>query len=295
MYEAEIVGQCLGTELLQQEISCNKASNVADNLACIQAVTNRHPCPAHYLLNQLVQAAERLAKRHPAIDLTLRWVPGHKGIEGNELADAEAKKAARGDSSPEELLPRWLRNVTLPRSLAKVRQVFNQRLREQAREEWKSSPRAENMDRIDPGMPSKAFSKMAERLPRKQASLLIQLRTGHVPLQQHLHRMRKADVPTCPQCGLTKETVYHFLMECAAYNEERAERERHAGPASRSIKDLLSRLALLPSLFRYIHDTQRFLPTYGPLTLDGKEKEKERGAGRNTGGRLAEDHRRGRQ
>ena len=123
----------------------------------------------------------------------------------------------------------------------------------------------------DPGMPSKAFSKIAERLPRKQASLLIQLRTGHVPLQQHLYRMHKVDSPICPKCGTTKETVYHFLMECAAYNGARAERERQAGPASRSIKDLLSRPALIPPLFRYIHDTQRFQAMYGPLALKGKE------------------------
>ena len=139
------------------------------------------------------------------------------------------------------------------------------------------------MDRIDPGMPSKAFCKMAERLPRRQASLLIQLRTGHVPLQQHLHRLRKVDTPICPMCGITNETVYHFLMECAAYNEERAERERRAGPASRSIKDLLNRPTMLSPLFRYIHDTQRFLATYGPLALKGKEEDREREALRGGG------------
>jgi len=31
-------------------------------------------------------------------------MPGHEGIIGNELADEEVKKAAHGDSSPQQLL-----------------------------------------------------------------------------------------------------------------------------------------------------------------------------------------------
>jgi len=225
------------------------------------------------MIDRLLGAIERLERRHPNIDLTLRWVPGHKGVDGNELADVEAKKAARGDSSPVEDLPGWLREK-LPASLSKVRQTQNERLARLAEAEWKESPRAARMDRIDPTMPSKKYGKLAERLPRRQASILIQLCTEHVPLQKYLFRIQKEDSPLCPSCRTTRETVYHFLMECPAHNEHRDRLARDAGPAARSIKDLLSAPNMLTPLFRYIHDTGRFAAAYGDLALKDSDPDK---------------------
>jgi len=267
VYEGEIIGLTLGVTLLRREISCAKASTAADNLACLHASTNRKPHPAHYLIDKLLRAIESLERRHPNIDFTLRWVPGHKGIEGNELADVEAKKAARGDSSSVEDLPSWLRETELPASLSRVRQTRNEEITRLAKAEWKGSPRAERMNRIDPEMPSKKYLKLAEKLPRKQASILIQLRTEHAPLQRYLFRIQKADTPVCPSCGRTRETVYHFLMECPAHNEHRDRLARDAGPAARSIKDLLNSPNTLKPLFRYIHDSGRFAAAYGDLEL----------------------------
>lgn len=85
----------------------------------------------------------------------------------------------------------------------------------------------EKMDRIDSGMPSNAYCKLAERLPRRHVSILIQPRTEHVPLQQYLHRIRQADSPICQQCDSgAKEMVYHYLLECWGHARvERSELE----------------------------------------------------------------------
>ncbi|KAH9838262.1 uncharacterized protein C8Q71DRAFT_856224 [Rhodofomes roseus] len=185
-----------GVALLHREIQCRAASNAADNTASLRASQNRKPHPAHYLVDRLLRAIDKLKQRHPGIDFTMRWVPGHRGIEGNERADEEAKKAARGDSSPVEDLPGWLREK-LPVSVSKLRQCLHDTIKQKAKEEWRNSPRAEKMDRIDSGMPSNAYRKLAERLPRRHASILIQLRTEHAPLQRHLHRIRQVDSPIC--------------------------------------------------------------------------------------------------
>ena len=108
VYEGEVIGIALGIELLHRERTCRTASCAVDNTASLRAVQNRKPHPAHYLVDELLKRIEALQRRHPGIDLTLRWVPGHKGIDGNEQADKEAKKAARGDSSPVHSLPAWL-------------------------------------------------------------------------------------------------------------------------------------------------------------------------------------------
>lgn len=173
---------------------------MADNTASLRAIQNHKPHPAHHLVDELLQRIEALQRRHPGIDLTLRWVPGHKGIEGNELEDKEAKKAARGDSSLVEDLPGWLRRGG---TVSKLHQSLNATMAGRAKEEWHRSPRAMRMDRIDERMPSKTYRKLVEKLPRRstrsiepslpskqylqlisslprrQASLLTQLRTEH--------------------------------------------------------------------------------------------------------------------
>jgi ribonuclease HI len=46
-----------------------------------------------------------LRKKHPGIRIAIRWTPGHKGIEGNERADEEAKKVITEGSSNQDELP----------------------------------------------------------------------------------------------------------------------------------------------------------------------------------------------
>jgi hypothetical protein len=41
---------------------------------------------------------------------------GHEGIEGNKLADREAKEAAKSRTSDTKLLPRYLRKLILTNS-----------------------------------------------------------------------------------------------------------------------------------------------------------------------------------
>jgi hypothetical protein len=52
-------------------------------------------------------------KKKTKYALIIRWTAGHEGIEGNEAADVEAKKAAEGQSSEKHLLPTYLRKLLL--------------------------------------------------------------------------------------------------------------------------------------------------------------------------------------
>jgi ribonuclease HI len=40
-----------------------------------------------------------LKKKHSGIRLEIKWVPGHQGVDGNEQADEQAKKAITEGSS----------------------------------------------------------------------------------------------------------------------------------------------------------------------------------------------------
>jgi|SRR5882762_4048434 len=62
---------------------------------------------------------------------------------------------------------------------------------------------------------------MADSLPRKHASLLIQLCTGHAPLNKHLFNMKCTDSPVCPACKDAYKTMHHFLLSCPVYEHHR--------------------------------------------------------------------------
>ncbi|KAF5378885.1 hypothetical protein D9615_006982 [Tricholomella constricta] len=126
VYEAEIVGLTLGLHLLTST-SRNLRSITAigsDSQAAIKALGNQRPHPAHYLLDYVHTAAEKLhvkqdriaraSERRTAlrrgnkwtdrtrkvINLQIHWTPGHVDFGPNERADELAKIAATGTSSP---------------------------------------------------------------------------------------------------------------------------------------------------------------------------------------------------
>ena len=117
-------------------------------------------------------------------------------------------------------------------------------------------------------MPSKKYLKLIEGLSRSKASLLIQLRTGHVPLSSHLHRIHCADSPICAHCRMAVETVLHYITLCPAFNNHRMLLLREGRRHALSLPRLLNDTKLIPHLFRYIARTGRFRETFGDLQED---------------------------
>ena len=125
------------------------------------------------------------------------------------------KKAERDGSSPQDWLPKSCRGC-IPKSKSTVIQRQRGVSKSKAAEALRRSPRYQRLCEMDPSMPSTKFCKDMTGLPRGRASLLIQLRTGHVLLARHLHRIGKAESPICPACRAHNETVHHYLLVCPA-------------------------------------------------------------------------------
>ena len=111
---------------------------------------------------------------------------------------------------------------------------------------------------INPSMPSPRFRRDTQGLECCKASLLIQIRTRHVPLQAHLCRISKVESPMCLKCHKVDEMVSHYLTACAAFATQRGHMERHLQRATKSVRTLLMNPKAFPCLFRYIHDMRRF-------------------------------------
>ena len=182
-------------------------------------------------------------------------MPGHKDFELNERADAEAKSAAQGHSSDAKFLPPLLRK-RLPLSISALCQSHSESLKKRWRRRWKNSERENLLQTIDNSALSKKYLRLIKGLDRRQASLLFQLRSGHIGLNHHLFHIRKSETPSCPLCqGITVETVKHFLLECPHYACERHELHQKLCCNAGSLSFLLNSPAAVLPLLKFVHST----------------------------------------
>jgi len=97
VYKGECVGMMLGLELIRRETGwVLEATMGIDNQAAITATGTGKPATGSYIVDKIHASYQKVMERHSWLKLTLGWVPGHKGIPGNERADEEAKRAAGG-------------------------------------------------------------------------------------------------------------------------------------------------------------------------------------------------------
>ena len=181
---------------------------------------------------------------------------------GNEKVDELAKDAADGHSIGRERLPHLLRNA-LPISASAIKQEFHRKIKVKWENGWEESDRSRRLADIDDNFPFTGFRKRTNALSRSQASLITQIRCGHIPLNSYLYRINKSETDLCQACldgedNLhCKETVRHFLFECTAF---RAEREELVGKISRShlnLRDIMADTNRMRALATFIRKTGR--------------------------------------
>lgn len=190
--------------------------------------------------------------------VTFIWTPGHEGVEGNKKADEAAKLVAQGESSPHSTLPTLIRKKILPISISATHQILKKNMKLRWKHKWTTSPRFEHTHKIDLLLPSDYYLDIIDQLCCNQASLLTQLRTGQVPLNAILHRMKHSNTPDCPHCGQGhRELIIHFLLTCPLYSSARRLLQFELGREAHSIPFLLGCRTAIPHLLHYISNTRR--------------------------------------
>ena len=81
--------------------------------------------------------------------------------------------------------------------------------------------------RIDTALPGSHTREIYDEWPWEGRSVLGQLRTGMVRLNDYLHRIQATTSEQCA-CGHARETVEHFLFHCSLWEEQRKELRRDA-------------------------------------------------------------------
>ena len=131
VHEAELAGILLGLHLIGMERKNSTTFMLgSDNQATIKAFQSNLRSPGHHLTREALCLAHQIhqRKRTTKYVLTIRWMAGHEGIEGNKAMDQEAKKAAEGLTSDIMRLPSYLRKP-LPTNPSAIKRAHNNRLK----------------------------------------------------------------------------------------------------------------------------------------------------------------------
>jgi hypothetical protein len=116
--------------------------------------------------------------------VTVRWIPAHVGIPGNEAADQAAKEATgwREDGCSQQ-------PADAPAQLYPLRTTLRRWCKVQAERQWIRAWREDRKGRATyrhTPTPTKKVLQLHERLSKRESALLVQLRTEKIGLNDFL-------------------------------------------------------------------------------------------------------------
>lgn len=201
IFQAEIVAIMKVLQSIPDHI--NHIHIFTDSKSSIQAIMSsvRNQEAETVKLRNLIKSFEKKK-------ITLQWIPGHFGIDGNEIADQLAKEATSENMDLEEL--------PTPRSTMK------QMLLEIIRTRWGVTwSYLKSQSQVTLSLPSLGhLNKIHKDLSLTESCIISQFRSGHTKFLLSSNRYSKDRHNIYCQCGKI-ETTEHLLMECWLYADLR--------------------------------------------------------------------------
>lgn len=227
VYDSELVGIEAGVRsalLMAVQEGKRKILVLSDNQAAVQRMGRRGASSGEAVVQQVWALVARAERR--GITVTIGWVKGHCGVEGNEQADRLAKAGAQ--------MARGGRHAYT--SIAYLRR----RAREHCEQLWSKHYQLAVVGKGKRygGTPSKRWAVVFNRKERGARALLSRLRTGHIDCGHYLHRIGKITSPAC-FCGSSSQTVRHVLLNCRLLSAQRKRAKDRLGMGALTMAKLL--------------------------------------------------------
>ena len=172
---------------------------LSSNRSALSAISQPRQQSGQKSIQQIYKQAQNLQQQGNVV-VTI-WIPTHSDIAVKRQAKVEAQKATRIESQPDKQ-PYQAKSTAIRLALA------------ERQHEWTLPENVGRYSRtVDIALPGKHTRSLYDRLNRKEAKILAQLRTGMTRLNSYLNRIGAADSNLCA-CGQASETIEHFLFRC---------------------------------------------------------------------------------
>ena len=83
--------------------------------------------------------------------------------------------------------------------------------------------KARHLRELDEALPGEHMVKVYNNCKKREARVLVQLRTGASQLNGYLFKIKKSNTPRCEHCDAADESVHHFILQCPAWAQLRQE------------------------------------------------------------------------
>ena len=242
VYQSELFAINMGCTWATSSIpSPGNITFLSDSQAAIKAL-----CTNQINSRQVKDTLTKLNSLGAHHSVQLRWVPGHVGLQGNEMADELAREGSgTAPIGPEPFLP-------LPNT------IIIKELRKRLKDSHLRMYRRLNISDKGKTPLTSYLTKHSYKLPRMSGTQLRWLTwvfTGHSPLAYFQSRANNTNFPSpyCEHCPEMEETSVHFMCECVAYMTFRL---RTFGKAITTMTDIATSSPGL--ITKYIKLTGRF-------------------------------------
>ena len=168
----------------------------------------------------LATLREIQTSRELGIFVKVLWIPGHKGIVGNERAHQAAQEMTSIGKKPTSDLGRLVREHC---AVSKLLRKAVEADKPEATPTWGRYTYA-----IDSALPGKHTLRLYGPLSREDAGILAQARTGHTHLNEYRARIKQADSALC-DCNGGVESVKHVILQCPTWTIARQRLREAAG------------------------------------------------------------------